>query len=189
MVPWGVAAPLGCSERASMPIPNQPDCCLRSRRFPGVHAIPSREPSEALRPVHPPACVCPTLGVAAGRDGPRGTGWLRPRRPVIRRTVTRTRSKQAVSLPTGSGLRQCPNNAGGKPRVCCLWPRTCRSRRGSPGAAAHRTRVDRDVDHWRQQAPTGAVDPLILALEDENEWVQLRALELIEQDWAQAAEQ
>ena len=40
-----------------------------------------------------------------------------------------------------------------------------------------------------QQAQTGAVDPLILALEDEDERVQARALELIEQDWMQAAEQ
>jgi HEAT repeat protein len=46
------------------------------------------------------------------------------------------------------------------------------------------------LDRWGQQAPTGAVDPLILALEDEDEGVQARALALIEQDWvrAQAAE-
>jgi HEAT repeat protein len=46
------------------------------------------------------------------------------------------------------------------------------------------------LDLWGQQAPTGAVDPLLLALEDEDERVQARALALIEQDWvrAQAAE-
>lgn len=42
----------------------------------------------------------------------------------------------------------------------------------------------RALETWGQQAPTGAVDPLLLALEDEDERVQARALELIEQDWA-----
>ena len=49
------------------------------------------------------------------------------------------------------------------------------------------------LDRWGQQAPTRSVDLLLLALEDEDERVQARALELIEQDkqdWgrAQAAE-
>jgi len=42
------------------------------------------------------------------------------------------------------------------------------------------------LDRWGQQAPTGAVDPLLLALEDEDEGVQARALELIDQDWVRA---
>ena len=42
------------------------------------------------------------------------------------------------------------------------------------------------LDRWGQQAPTGSVDPLILALEDKDERVQARALELIEQDWVRA---
>ena len=42
------------------------------------------------------------------------------------------------------------------------------------------------LDRWGQQAPTGSVDPLILALEDEDKRVQARALELIEQDWVRA---
>jgi HEAT repeat protein len=51
----------------------------------------------------------------------------------------------------------------------------------------------RALDRWGQQAPTGSVDLLLLALEDEDERVQARALELIEQDEqdggrAQAAE-
>lgn len=47
----------------------------------------------------------------------------------------------------------------------------------------------RALDRWGQQAPTGSVDPLLLALEDEDERVQARALALIEQDeqdWARA---
>jgi HEAT repeat protein len=51
----------------------------------------------------------------------------------------------------------------------------------------------RALDRWGQQAPTESVDLLLLALEDEDERVQARALELIEQDEqdggrAQAAE-
>jgi HEAT repeat protein len=47
------------------------------------------------------------------------------------------------------------------------------------------------VDRWAQQAPTGSVDPLIQALDDEDEQVQARALELLVQDWAreQAAQE
>jgi hypothetical protein len=44
----------------------------------------------------------------------------------------------------------------------------------------------RALDRWAQQAPTGAVDPLIQALEDHDAQVQARALELIVQDWARA---
>ena len=47
----------------------------------------------------------------------------------------------------------------------------------------------RALDRWRQQAPTRSLDLLLLALEDEDERVQARALELIEQDekdWGRA---
>lgn len=42
------------------------------------------------------------------------------------------------------------------------------------------------LDRWRHSAPIGAVDPLMVALEDEDERVQARALELLVQDWQQA---
>jgi HEAT repeat protein len=45
------------------------------------------------------------------------------------------------------------------------------------------------LDRWGQQAPTESVDLLLLALEDEDERVQARALALIEQDerdWGRA---
>lgn len=42
------------------------------------------------------------------------------------------------------------------------------------------------LERWGQQAPPGAVDPLVLALEDKDERVQARALELIAQDWMHA---
>lgn len=42
------------------------------------------------------------------------------------------------------------------------------------------------VETWGQSAPAGSVDPLVQALEDKDEHVQARALELIVQDWARA---
>jgi hypothetical protein len=42
----------------------------------------------------------------------------------------------------------------------------------------------RALETWAQSAPPGAVDPLIVALEDKDERVQARAMELIEQDQA-----
>jgi len=46
----------------------------------------------------------------------------------------------------------------------------------------------RALDTWVQSAPPGAADPLILALENKDERVRARAMELIEQDWARAAD-
>ncbi len=46
----------------------------------------------------------------------------------------------------------------------------------------------RALEAWAQSAPPGAVDPLILAYEDKDERVRARAMELIEQDWARAAD-
>jgi hypothetical protein len=46
----------------------------------------------------------------------------------------------------------------------------------------------RALDKWVQTAPSGADDPLILALENKDERVRARAMELIEQNWARAAD-
>ena len=45
----------------------------------------------------------------------------------------------------------------------------------------------RALETWAQSAPPGAVDPLIAALDDNDERVQARAMELIDQDWARTA--
>ena len=45
------------------------------------------------------------------------------------------------------------------------------------------------LDRWVQSAPVGSVDPLVLALEDQDEAVQSRALALLEEDWRQAQEE
>jgi hypothetical protein len=46
----------------------------------------------------------------------------------------------------------------------------------------------RALDTWVQSSPPGAVDPLILAFDDKDERVRARAMELIEQGWARAAD-
>ena len=46
----------------------------------------------------------------------------------------------------------------------------------------------RALETWVQSAPPGSIDPLILAYEDKDERVRARAMELIEQDWARAAD-
>jgi hypothetical protein len=49
------------------------------------------------------------------------------------------------------------------------------------------TRI-RALETWAQSAPPGAVDPLIAALDDNDERVPARAMELIDQDLARAAD-
>ena len=44
----------------------------------------------------------------------------------------------------------------------------------------------RALETWVQSAPPGSIDPLILAYEDKDERVRVRAMELTEQDWARA---
>jgi len=44
------------------------------------------------------------------------------------------------------------------------------------------------LETWARSAPPGAIDPLILAFEDQDERVRARAQQLIEQDWARKAD-
>ena len=46
----------------------------------------------------------------------------------------------------------------------------------------------RALEAWAREAPPGAVDPFILAFEDKDERVRVRAQQLLEQDWARKAE-
>jgi hypothetical protein len=45
------------------------------------------------------------------------------------------------------------------------------------------------LDHWEQYAPTGSIDPLIVALDDEDEDVQARASEILDRYWTVELEQ
>jgi hypothetical protein len=46
------------------------------------------------------------------------------------------------------------------------------------------------LDRWAQQGPSVSLDPLVVALDDEDEAVRTKAMAIIEQQWAaeQAAE-
>lgn len=44
------------------------------------------------------------------------------------------------------------------------------------------------LDRWTQAAPVGSVDPLLLALENEDKTVRTTALLLLEQDWRRTQE-
>jgi hypothetical protein len=44
------------------------------------------------------------------------------------------------------------------------------------------------LDRWAQAAPVGSVDPLVQALEDEDDRIQEKALALLEEDWRRAQE-
>ena len=46
----------------------------------------------------------------------------------------------------------------------------------------------RALEIWVLIAPVGSIDPLILAFGNDDERVRTRAMELIEQDWARAAD-
>ena len=46
----------------------------------------------------------------------------------------------------------------------------------------------RALDTWVLTAPTGSIDPLILAFENDDDRVRARAMELIEQDWTRSGE-
>ena len=46
----------------------------------------------------------------------------------------------------------------------------------------------RALERWVQTAPPGAIDPLILAYENQDERVRARAMELIEENWAREAD-
>jgi HEAT repeat protein len=42
----------------------------------------------------------------------------------------------------------------------------------------------RALETWAQQGPSAPLDPLVVALDDEDDDVRAKALQLIEQDWA-----
>ena len=71
-----------------------------------------------------------------------------------------------------------------KNRFRCLSTWSCPS--GSPTALDSpdvRVRL-RALDRWAQQRPTAALDPLVVALDDEDDDVREKAMAIIEQHWA-----
>ena len=86
------------------------------------------------------------------------------------------------SAPTTPAASLAPLAAPTRSAAPLVVPDSLRDALASPDV---RVRL-KAVEGWGQSAPPGAVDPLILALEDTDERVQARALELIAQDWMRA---
>jgi hypothetical protein len=168
--------------------------CLRSRRFPGLHSITSREKSEALRlSVLRMAWLLGLMFLA----GLSGCGPASPGDPVNGESHAAmagpSSSEQAPvsgSAPTtqatsprsfAPGLTPADHDEArpAEPLVVPAWMATALK---SPDVNVRLHALDR----WGEQAPAGSVDPLLLAMEDEDERVQARALALIEQDWVRA---
>jgi hypothetical protein len=183
-----------------MPIQNQPGRCLRSRCFPGVHSIPSREQFEALRPAHPlqasvlllawllgvmvlaglSGCGPAPPGDPANGDSHAAKAGPSPSQqaPVSGHGPT-TQAASPVSLASGLAPAVHDEARPGEPLVVPEWIATALN---SPDVQVRLQALDR----WGQHAPAGSVDPLLRAMEDEDERVQARALALIEQDWVRA---
>jgi hypothetical protein len=119
--------------------------------------------NNSLTPVIPAASpVPPALGNEVGAASER-------------ETVARGNSSQAMPISSSK-----PADAL-EPLVVPAW---IARELDSPDVGARL----RALDTWVQSAPPGADDPLILALENKDERVRARAMELIEQNWARAAD-
>ena len=177
-----------------MPIQNQPSRGLRFPRFSGTHAFPSHEQSEALHPTHLLHASALLLACVLTLAGPPGCGPAPPGDPA------NGESRAAIAGPSPS--QQAPVSAStpttqaasprslvphvtpavhdeARPAESLVVPAWIATALKSPDVQVRLHAVDR----WGQQAPAGSVDPLLLAMEDEDERVQARALALIEQDW------
>ena len=180
-----------------MPIQKQPDQCLRSHCFPGVHVIPSREQSEALRPAPPLQTSILLLAWLLGvmvLAGPSGCGPSPPGDPAnsdLHASTAGPSPAQQAPLLDSTPATQVTNPRSlashlapavhdearpAEPLVVPVWIATALE---SPDVQVRLQALDR----WRQHAPVGSVDPLLFAMEDEDERVQARALALIEDDW------
>lgn len=147
----------GCGQTSSDSSPN-----LSSRASVGVPPVSKPSPStgnNSVTPVSPMANPTPlTSGKATG--GASG-----------KETVRGENSPHAVPVPF-SKSEDLPESL--------VVPAWIAKELDSPDV---NTRL-RALETWAQSAPPGAVDPLIVALEDKDERVQARAMELIEQDQA-----
>jgi hypothetical protein len=138
----------------------------------------------------------PNLGPRASMDGPSlSTQGLSPHNdaftpmasPLPFGSVNRTGSASGAGIVSGGGSSHAgPVLASepGHPIDGLVVPEWMAQKLNSPNV---RVRL-RALETWAQSAPPGAIDPLILAFEDQDERVRARAQQLIEQDWARTAE-
>lgn len=139
---------------------------LESRTSVGGPSVSKQSPSPGNNPLTPVNQAASPVPLASGNERGAGSG--------------------KGTVPGGQGLQAVPTSSSKpadvlEPLVVPAW---IAKDLESPDVG---TRL-RALDTWVQSAPPGAADPLILALENKDERVRARAMELIEQDWARAAD-
>ena len=148
----------GCGPASSDNVPS-----LESRTSVSGPPLSKQGPSPRNDPFSPAASPVPLASVN-GTDSVSGKG-----------TVPGGDSPHAVSVPASEPA---------PPVDTLVVPAWMAKELNSPDVSVRL----RALETWAQSAPVGAVDPLFLALEDNDERVQARANELIEQDWARVSE-
>ena len=150
----------GCGQASSDKAPS-----LESRANVSGPSLPKQGPSLGNNPLTPvtPAAIPAPLASGNKTDIAAGNG-----------TVPGGGGPSAAPVPSTKSA-DSP-----EPLVVPAW---MAKELDSPDVA---TRI-RALETWAQSAPPGAVDPLIAALDDNDERVQARAMELIDQDLARAA--
>ena len=99
-------------------------------------------------------------------------------------TVTQPAGPVALASNTPTGVGPVPPAKPTDPLTSLVVPAWMAKELSSSDVG---TRI-RALETWVQSAPPGEIDPLILAYEDKDERVRARAMELIEQEWARAAD-
>ncbi len=151
----------GCGQASSDKAPN-----LDSHVSVSAPSLSKQSPSPGNNPLTPaiptanpaPLAVKNEIGVASGKE-----------------TVPGVDSPRVVPVPSTNPADSL------EPLVVPAW---MVKELDSPDVGA---RI-RALETWVQTAPPGSIDPLILAYENKDERVRARAMELIEQDWARAAD-
>lgn len=151
----------GCGQASSDKAPS-----LESRASVGVPPPSKQGPSSGNNPLTPVTPAAAPVPLASGD---------KPGIPSGKGTVPGGERPPAVTVPSSQPADSVD---------ALVVPAWMAKELDSPDVA---TRI-RALETWAQSAPPGAVDPLIAALDDNDERVQARAMELIDQDWARTAD-
>ncbi len=95
--------------------------------------------------------------------------------------VASSGSTELAEVPAPLGPRLVPAGSGeARPADKLVVPDWMANDLASPDVPVRLTALDR----WAQQGPNAPLDPLVVALDDEDEQVRAKAMELFEQAWA-----
>ena len=151
----------GCGQTSSDNAPS-----LGSRASVGGPPLSKQGPSPGNNPLTPVTPAASPVPLASGN---------KPGVPSGKETITGGERPLVVPAPSSQPTDSVD---------ALVVPAWIAKELDSPDAGA---RI-RALETWVQSAPPGSIDPLILAYEDKDERVRARAMELIEQDWARAAD-